>query len=263
MATRNLAGCRALVTGASAGIGRAVALELAEHGADLLLTARREERLRELATEIVAMGRRVSFVAGDITDADLRRQLIDQAQHDLGGLDLLVNNAGSGAFGPFVDADEQRLRRIMEVNFFAPVELIRAALPVLRQGNRPLIVNVGSVLGHCAVPDKSEYCASKYALHGFTDALREELSAEGIDVLLVSPSTTDSEFFEKVRDESGGDAMPVSSLKMSPEAVARAAVKAIRRGRREVILSTSGKLLVWSDRLFPSLVSWLLSRKRE
>ena len=95
-------------------------------------------------------------------------------------------------------AGEERLRRVMEVNFFAPVELIRSAIPLLREGKRPLIVNISSVFGHRAVPRKSEYCASKFALHGFSDALRAELAREGIDVLLVSPSTTQSEFFDMV-----------------------------------------------------------------
>ena len=162
---------------------------------------------------------------------------------------------------PFAGASEQRLRQIMEVNFSAPVELIRAALYALRSGNSPIIVNVSSVLGHCAVPDKSEYCASKFAMHGFTDSLREELSAEGIDVLLVSPSTTDSEFFDQVIDRPDGKPVTVSPVKMPPEVVARKTITAIRRGRREIVLSNTGKLLVWSDRLAPSWVSWFLAKK--
>jgi short-subunit dehydrogenase len=110
----------------------------------------------------------------------------------------LVNNAGIGAIGPFAEASPERLRKIMEVNFFAPAELIRSALPLLEAGKRPLIVNVSSVLGHRGIPKKSEYCASKFALHGFSDALRCELAPRGIDVLLVSPSTTATEFFDNV-----------------------------------------------------------------
>src|SRR5204862_1887651 len=117
------------------------------------------------------------------------------AIREFGGLDALVNNAGIGALGRFDQADEARLRQVMEVNFFAPAEFVREALPHLKAGNRPIVVNIGSVLGHRAVPEKSEYCASKFALHGFSDALRAELAPLGIDVLLVSPSTTTSEFF--------------------------------------------------------------------
>ncbi len=260
MPRRQLPGNRAIITGASSGIGRALAMELAARGARIIVTARREERLSALVEELSAPDRKAIAVAGDITDRRLRERLIQTAVDELGGLDILINNAGIGAVGPFADADEDRLRKIMEVNFFAPLELTRLALPVLAEGNSPIVVNVSSVLGHFAVPGKSEYCASKFALHGFTDALREEL-AGGIDVLLVSPSTTDSEFFDQVIAKPGAESVTVSSVKMTPEKVAQKTVSAIVRGRREVILSTGGKLLVWADRLFPSLVSWHLSRK--
>ena len=133
---------------------------------------------------------------GDITEPAIRGRLLDVARTEFGGLDCLINNAGMGGIGNFADTNESRLRRIMEVNFFAPLELTRLAIPKLRHGNRPLIVNVASVLGHRAVPKKSEYCASKFALHGFSDSLRSELAPQGIDVLIVSPSTTDTEFFD-------------------------------------------------------------------
>lgn len=259
MAKRTIHGSRSIVTGASSGIGREIALELARQGGDVIVTARREERLLELVEALTQLGVRAHQVAGDIAEASVRERLLAAAQDQLGGLDILVNNAGIGAIGPFSAASPQRLRHIMEVNFFSAVELTRAALPMMRQGNRPLIANISSVLGHTAVPKKSEYCASKFALHGFSDALREELLHEGIDVLLVSPSTTDSEFFDNVIEQTGD--MPAwAKSGMSPAAVARKTVRAIRRGRREVILSAGGKMLVWLDRLAPWLVSRILAR---
>src|SRR5205085_8829154 len=153
-----------------------------------------------------------------------------------------INNAGIGAVGPFEDAGEERLRRVMEVDFFAPAELIRGALPLLKGGHHPIIVNIGSVLGHRAVPGKSEYCASKFALHGFSDALRAELAPQGIDVLLVSPSTTVSEFFEAAAGQSGRSPKRYSA--MSADAVARRAVAAMAAGRHEIILSIGGQALV-------------------
>src|SRR5690606_8389030 len=104
-------------------------------------------------------------------------------------------------------------------NFFAPAELTRGALPLLRQGNSPLVTNIGSVLGHLAVPNKSEYCASKFALRGWTEALRLELAEFQIDVLLVSPSTTGSEFFERLIE---GQATGRAARAMTPQQVARA-----------------------------------------
>jgi short-subunit dehydrogenase len=147
----------------------------------------------------------------------------------------------------------------MELTFFAPVELIRSALPLLQAGQKPIIVNVASVLGHRAVPKKSEYCASKFALHGMSDALRAEFARLGIDVLLVSPSTTLTEFF----DVAQGDKHKLPWLKipgMTADDVARQTLKAIRAGRHEVILSPGGKLLVWFDRLCPPLVNRLVAR---
>ncbi len=213
MSTRSIEGARVLITGASSGIGRELARALLRQGADVVVTARREERLRELADECQAAGRKIICVAGDITDAAVRERLLRAAQDTLGGLDILVNNAGVGAIGPFSRAPADRLRRVMEVNFFAPAELIRTALPLLRAGRRPLIVNIGSVLGHVAVPHKSEYCASKFALHGLSDALRAELSREGIDLLLVSPSTTESEF----ADHRVGDRWATASAATGPD----------------------------------------------
>lgn len=259
MSRRKISGLRTIVTGASSGIGRALALELARQGARLVLTSRRTDFLEELKKEIRDWGAEAHVVTGDIVEPEVRQRLLDAAQAELGGLDLLINNAGVGAIGPFAEASEARLRRVMEVNFFAPAELIRGAVPLLRAGNRPMIVNVGSVLGHRAIPKKSEYCASKFALHGLSDSLRTELVHCGIDVLLVSPSTTATEFFDNVLEKNAD--LPWLALgAMSPEAVARKAVKAIRRGRHEIILTPGGKLLVWFDRLCPPLVNRLVAR---
>jgi short-subunit dehydrogenase len=257
MARRSLAGLRTIVTGASSGIGRALVLELLKRGAKVVAMARREERLRQLAGECAA-GDHLHWLAGDVTRRDDRASALDTARRAFGGLDALVNNAGSGALGRFDQADEARLRRIMEVNFFAPAEFIREALPLLKQGQRPIIVNIGSVLGHRAVPEKSEYCASKFALHGLSDALRAELSKSGIDVLLVSPSTTASEFFEAA---DGASSHPQEQFGAMPAIVVAGRIaSAMAAGRHEIILSASGKLLVWLDRLCPPLANWLVSR---
>ncbi|MFT5526575.1 MAG: short-subunit dehydrogenase [Pirellulaceae bacterium] len=259
MATRRLQNARILVTGASAGIGREIALQLAAKKALLLLTARRADRLEELATEIESdHGVAPLWIAGDITDPNHRSALLETCQSKLGGLDALINNAGIGAIGRFDKASQDRLRQVMEVNFFAPVELTRAALPLLREGQRPIIVNVSSVLGHRAVPKKSEYCASKFALHGFSDALRAELSETGIDVLLVSPSTTKTEFFDNVIENE--DQLPWLALGgQNPRSVAKAAVSAMGWGRHEIILTAGGKLLVWLDRLCPPFINRLVA----
>jgi short-subunit dehydrogenase len=260
MARRSIAGSRALVTGASAGIGREIARELAAQGADVLLVARREERLRELAVEFTAQGRRAEFVAGDITDPATRTAAIAAAKERLGGLEILVNNAGVGAMGPFTDADPGRLRRIFEVNFFAPVELIRAALPLLQEGRRPIIVNVASILSHVGLPNISEYSASKFALRGFSEVLRAELHPKGVDVLVISPATVATEMWETML-EVKGDTSWRASQGDTPRHIARKVVKAIRRGRRELLPGAIPKLVHSFHRLCPTVLAWALERK--
>lgn len=258
MTRRSVRGSRVLVTGASSGIGRALAVELAARGADLLLTARRVEALEQTQQQVAERGGRATLVVGDLAAAETRAALVAAVESTWGALDILVNNAGVGARGPFKDAGAERLRRIMEVNFLAPCELIRDCLPLLGRGRQPLIANVSSVLGHRAAPNRSEYCASKFAMHGFSDALRAELYGEGIDVLLISPSTTATEFTDHVLEDRG--AHKTFSRAMSAETVARRSVRAMESGRHEIILSWGAKGLVWLDRLCPPLADWLVAR---
>ncbi|QDU30943.1 putative oxidoreductase [Anatilimnocola aggregata] len=256
MARRKLTGLHILLTGASSGIGRELAIQLIEQGADIIAVARRADRLQQLA-DTIQRPEQFTYLVADVTNPADRQRAIAECQQRWGGLDVLINNAGSGAIGPFSTADEARLRRVMEVNFFAPVELTRLALPLLRRGTQPIIVNVSSVLAHRGVPQKTEYCASKFALHGFSDALRAELAKDKIDVLLVSPSTTATEFFDKVE----GDLQKPHGRfgARSAAYVASAAIRALRAGRHEVILSTGGRLLVWLDRLCPPLADRLVA----
>ncbi len=256
---RKIAGSRSLVTGASGGIGRAIALELARQESKLILVARRGEELASVATEVRSLGGQIETVAGDITEPGLRAAALERAVAAFGGLDILVNNAGVGALGRFDEADPQRLRRIFDVNFFAAAELIREALPILKKSERPIIVNIGSILGHRGAPRSSEYCASKFALQGLSEALRAELKPTGIDLLVVSPGTTDTEFFDHLVEKRGGTLWP-KQRGVSAEAVARATVRAIAAGRHEIIPNTRGWLLVAANRLFPGLIDRLMAR---
>jgi short-subunit dehydrogenase len=259
MSRREIKGSRILVTGASSGIGRAVALALASAGAELVVLARREDRLKQLAEDAAALGAKIETVAGDITDEACRRRAIDAAVRHYNGLDILVNNAGVGAMGLFEHADPARVRRVFEVNFFALVEMTRLALPLLQKGVRPMVVNVSSILGHRAVPYSSEYSASKYAVQGFSEAIRAEFTRHRIDVLVVSPGTTETEFFDSVIERTGEPAWP-KHTPISPEKVARQMVRAMRQGRHEIIPYFPGKLLCWINRLSPSLMDRYLSR---
>ena len=255
----------AIVTGASSGIGRCLCQRLLDQGCHVVGVARREDRLlkieeRHRNTDNPKNVSRFVPVIGDITDAAIREKIV-LAASDIaeGRIDLLVNNAGIGAIGPFADASPDRLRRVMEVNFFAPAELIRITLPMLRKGNASVICNISSVLGHCAVPDKSEYCASKFAMHGLSDSLRAELAGDGIQVTLVSPSTTESEFFNSlIETKEGQTSKSIGSW--TPDRVARVTLSAIEHRRSEVICSLGGKALVYADRLSPPIMNRILSK---
>ena len=259
MAKREIQGSRAIVTGASSGIGCAIARELARQGADVVITARREDRLREVCDQISAEGGRAACVVGDITDPDTRQRTIDAATSHFGGLDILVNNAGVGALGLFEHTGAERVRRIMEVNFFALVEMTRLALPLLMRGTNPILVNISSILGRRGAPYSSEYSASKFAVHGFSEAIRAELVRHQIDVLVVSPGTTQTEFFDRVLEKVGEPTWPEHTA-VTPEQVARKTVRAIRTGRHEIIPYGWGKVMCWLNRLSPRMMDGIMAR---
>jgi short-subunit dehydrogenase len=259
--TRPLRDARVVITGASGGIGRALARELAGRGAQLVLNARRRDELGVVADELRATGGKVETAVGDVTDSSVRSRMLRAAEDGFGGFDILVNNAGVGAFGRFDEADDARLRKIMEVDFFAAVELIREALPKLRKGNKPLVVNISSILGHRGIPLASEYCAAKFALRGLSESLRSELAPAGIGVLVVSPGTTETGFFDNVLEmKSKLPWRKPGTRGTSPEYVARQTAWAIEHDKAEIVPSGSGKLLVLANRFFPRIVDAAMRR---
>jgi short-subunit dehydrogenase len=161
--------------------------------------------------------------------------------------------------GLFENADPARVRQVMELNFFAIVEMIRVCLPALKQGARPVIVNIGSILGRRGMPHTSEYCASKFAVAGFSESIRAELSQHGIDVLLVNPGTTDTEFFDQVVERTGEPSWPAHAS-MPPALVARQTVRAIRRGKSEIVTFRAGRWLLRLNAIAPRLVDRLMTR---
>lgn len=257
---RSLTGARAIVTGASGGLGREIALELGRHGAHVVLVARRIEKLQEVAASIAELGGKAEIVGGDVTSPTIRQAAIEAAQTAFGGLDILVNNAGVGAIGHFAEAHAERMRQVMEINFFAPVELTRLALPLLKAGHEPVIVNIGSILSHRATPRYSEYCASKFALRGWSETLRSELRQLGIKVLLVSPGPTRTEFWDHLLEQKGK--VPwTREYAMTSTRVARKVVQAIRSGRNwDLLPGVRAKLFVLANRLFPRIVDRVMRR---
>lgn len=257
-----LAGKVALITGASAGIGAALARELAREGADLVLTARREDRLRDLAGEIEGTGRDAIVVGCDVTrDGDLERA-VTAAVERYGRLDIAIANAGFGVAGLAETLRIDDYRRQLETNVFGVLRTLYAALPELKKTRGQFVV-VGSVSGHVPTPTTSAYCMSKFAVRGFAESIHDELAAHGVAVTLVSPGFVDSDI-RRVDNrgtvhEDAPDPIP-AWVRMPTDRAARIIVRGMQRRRREVVVTGHGKVLVWLYRHAPWLLQFAFAR---
>ena len=255
---RDLTGLRTLITGASSGIGRCLAEEAAAAGMRVALTARSTHKLNDVAQSLSAQGADVITIPADITSSADRSRLLDTISDRFGGLDVLVNNAGVGAQGFFADSTEKVARHIMEVNFFAPAELIRQAIPLLTDGRQPAIVNVTSMTGRRAMAMWSEYSASKFALCGLSEALRGEMVRFGIDVLTILPGMTKTSLDSNLLRQH--PRMAINFKKgMNPRVVATATLKALRKNRTETVVGFEARGIILVNRFFPRLVDGFIS----
>jgi short-subunit dehydrogenase len=257
---RNLDGARMLITGASQGIGKALAERAARKGVRVLAVARSEQLLQDVAEQVRAQGGTIEVAVGDITCPEDRERMVQAAAHHYAGLDILVNNAGIGATGHFAEVSPDRLRQIMEVNFFAMTEMTRACLPLLRNGYYPAIVNISSIAGKRGIPARSEYSASKFAVQGFSEALRGELAKDEIDVLVVNPGLTQTNFSQNMLEQKAR--MQMDHMRgMTAEQAAEHILRAIERGKNETTLTLEGKLMVFVSRFFPRLADRIAAKK--
>ena len=199
-------------------------------------------------------------VSADVTRDEDRRHLLAQVEDRFGGLDVLVNNAGVASWAHFADSSEAILRQIMEVNFFAPAELVRLAIPLLERGQQPAVVNVASMCGRRAMPAWSEYSASKYALCGLTEALRGELARFDIDVLLVLPGLTRGDLGKHLLLAQGRAKINFADG-MAPADVATGIVAALRSNTTEKVIGRDARAMLFASKFFPRLTDWLLARK--
>jgi short-subunit dehydrogenase len=253
MARRKLAGLRVLITGASQGIGRSLAVAAAKRGCKVLASARSQPLLDELVAEVRAAGGTIEPVVADITKPEDRQAMVDAATAKFGGLDVLINNAGIGATGHFMDSQPDVLRQIFETNYFALAEVIRVCLPLLKQGTTPAIVNISSVVGRRALPARSLYSSSKFAVAGFSEAIRAELAKDGIDVIVVNPGLTQTNFSKNMLEAKAKISLD-HKRGMTSEEVAEATLNATAAGKYEVTLTREGKMLLLVARFFPWIV---------
>jgi len=260
---QRFAGNAVFITGASSGIGAALAREFAREGADVALAARRTDRLEALAAEIGKSGRRAVVTPCDVTrDGDLERAA-EQARAALGKLDVVVANAGFGVTGKLETLSIDDYRRQFETNVFGVLRTVYATLDDLKT-TRGRLVLIGSVSGHVAVPGSSAYSMSKFAVHGLAAALGHELAPYGVAVTLISPGLVESEIGQV--DNSGvwraqAPRRPIpASIVMATPTAARKIVRAVARRRREAVVTGLGKAAVALQRHLPWLLAAIIRR---
>ena len=249
-------GSTALITGASEGIGAACVRAFRERGARIVLAARDEAKLAQVA------GADDFVIAGDLLNEEDRKRIVDAALSRFGRIDILVNNAGIGLYQPAHVADMPQVRHMFELNFFAPLALTQLIVPAMRQQRGGFIVNISSVAGKVTLPWFTLYSASKYALCSLSDGLRMELKSAGIHVMTVCPGYVRTGFQSHVLHGQAPATLTKNRnrFSISAEQCAAAVVKGVEKGARTVVTPWSGWLFVAAERLFPGLMDAQLER---
>jgi len=247
------------ITGASSGIGAACARRFASQGAVLALTARSESDLQTVAA---GLDTEVAVFPFDLSQVDRLGELAAAVRDRFGRIDVLVNNAGVGLYRPSHESEPSDVRLLFEVNFFAPVELVRQAVPVMSPGSA--IVNVGSIGGKVPLPWQTIYTASKYALHAYSDALRMELADKRIHVVQVCPGYVGTGFSSHaLAGEIPPSVRDHRPLKITPDQCAETIVRGVRKGKRTIVVPRMGWALVLAARLFPRIVFARMTRMNQ
>jgi len=195
----------AIVTGASKGIGKAIALKLAGLNYNIVIVARSKKLLKNLKAEIKSKGSKCLAIKADLSLETTPRQIINDALHHFGQIDVLVNNAGLSYSGPISETDFNTWNALFEVNARAPFFLCKEAIPELKKSKNPVIINIGSVVSFKGYTDQSAYTASKHALAGFTKVLAKEVQQDGIKVHLISPGGVNTEMVREMRPDIDAD----------------------------------------------------------
>lgn len=252
-----------LITGASEGIGRALALTLAAGGADLVLAARSMSRLQEAAAACAALGAQVEVVATDVARAEDCLHCVTRAVARFGRLDILVNNAGITMWARLDEiSDFAVYERLMAVNVLGTVRMTAAALPHLKT-SRGLLVGVASIAGLTGVPERTGYAASKHAMVGFFESLRIELRGSGVAVTIIAPDFAVSQIHRRAI---GADGLPLGHTPMDEDRIMTAEecavliAGAMRRRQRLLITSVRGRFARWARLIVPGLVDSLAAR---
>lgn len=244
-----------VIVGASQGIGRETALQMAMRGASLVLAARNEEALTEVAREVERLGGQAEVVATDVSEWPQVERLAQRAVERFGRIDTWVNDAAVSSYGTLDQFEPEELERVVRINLLGHMFGTRAAIPQLRAAGGGTIINVGSALSERAVPLQAPYVATKHGVKGLTEAVRMELEHEGsgIHVTLVMPSSINTPLFSQALSKMGVRPAPIPPV-YEPRVVAEAILHAAEHPMRDVVVGGMGKLMTVGQRLSPSLV---------
>jgi short-subunit dehydrogenase len=239
-----------LITGASSGIGRALAGEFARQGARIALVARNTEKLKAVAQSLPGEH---WVLPADVTQP----AAVQRAVAAVGRIDVLVNNAGIGHCATVADTSLEEFRAVFDTNVFGVLHFLQAVVPGMIERRSGLIIQISSLNGFCAVPLAGAYCASKFALEAMSQSLRLELHRHHVRVLVVRPGVTNTEFFDRAKHFREINPFPLRHV-MPADVAAAKIVRAAARGRRELVLTAEGKALWWLKKLSPALTDRIL-----
>jgi len=250
-----------VITGASSGIGKATALRFAEQGAHGVLAGRREDSLRQLAEECRELGVRSLAVKTDVTDESQMAELCRRALAEFGRIDVWVNNAGVMLYGRVEDTPSHAMRRVFETNVFGYMYGARGVLPQFRRQGHGTLINVASMVGKAGVAYMSAYVASKHALIGFADCLRQELMLDGTDVKVctVMPASIDTPLFQHAANYTGQQGQPIKPI-YNADDVADAIVRCLEKPEREVYVGSMGRVTAFNRTISPALHDTVTAR---
>lgn len=241
-----------LLTGAAGGLGQATALQLAAEGANLALLDRNADGLNQLCDQIKQTNGQAIAIINDFSDENAAEDVISDAIKKLGRIDILINSAGVLDFTQFATQNPARINQIMYVNAIVPMQLTRALLPSLIAKNAGHIVNIGSIFGSIGFPHYASYCASKFALRGFSQALRRELFDTNIKVTYIAPRAIKT----PINNAASSQMMAATNTAMDePKVVAAEIVNAIIQQKNEHFIGQPESFFAWLNGIFPSLVS--------